>query len=149
MVLDVSKFPDLLAQEEQIPETQTIAPKLLPPDLLSHMGIPLGFVATNRLQVARRKSSVQSTLGALPSGLPQMAGGDSILAFLSRDFWVCTYALSEARPGRVKRHHFLPRDWLDMDMLERAVMCSDGTLLCPRNGEVAMIKNALKEEWLD
>jgi len=149
MVLDVSKFPDLLAQEEQIPETQTIAPKLLPPDLLSHMEIPLGFVATNRLQVARRKSSVQSTPGALTSGLPQMAGGDSILAFLSRDFWVCTYALSEARPGRVKRHHFLPRDWLDMDMLERAVMCSDGTLLCPRNGEVAMIKNALKEEWLD
>jgi WD40 repeat protein len=149
MALDVSNFPELLVQGEQTPETQTIAPIPLPPDLLSHMEIPLGFVATDTFQAARRKSSTQSALSAPLSGLPQMTGGDSTLAFLSHDFWVCTYTLSETRPGRVKRHHFLPRDWLDMDMLERAVMRSDGSLLCPRNGEVAMIKNALKEEWLN
>jgi len=104
---------------------EAIAPKLLPPDLLSHMEIPLGFVATDTLQAARRKSSVQSTPGALTSGLPQIAGSDSILAFLSRDFWVCTHALSEARPGRVKRHHFCPETgwtWTCRNVRSCAVM---------------------------
>jgi WD40 repeat protein/pimeloyl-ACP methyl ester carboxylesterase len=149
MLLNVAKLPKLLAQEESMTNTQTVASKPLPPDLLSQMEIPLGFVATDTIQAARRKSSVQSTSGDYAPGLPQMAGGDSILAFLSRDFWVCTYTLSETKPGRVKRHHFLPRDWLDMDMLELAIMRIDGTLLCPRNGELAIVKNSLKEEWLD
>jgi hypothetical protein len=34
-------------------------------------------------------------------------------------------------------------------MLELAIMRIDGTLLCPRNGELAIVKNSLKEEWLD
>jgi hypothetical protein len=44
----------------------------------------------------------------------------------------------------VKRHHFLRKDWLDMDMLDRAVMQSDGHFLRPRNGEVAIQNNVLK-----
>ena len=149
MLLNVASLPELPAHEPSGTISKAVVPRPLPPDLLSQMEIPLGFIATDTIQAARRKSSVQSASGGISAELPQMAGGDSVLAFLSHDFWVCSYAFSETRPSRVKRHHFLPRDWLDMDMLELAVMRSDGTLLCPKNGEVAIVRNALKEEWLD
>ena len=49
----------------------------------------------------------------------------------------------------VKRHFFLPRDWLNIECLELAIMTKDGTLFCPRNGEVAIIRDGLKEEWIE
>jgi|ERR1700722_2927677 hypothetical protein len=55
-----------------------------------------------------------------------VAFGNMILASPSRGIWACAYASSESSIDRVKRHHFLPRDWLDMDMLDRAVMRSGG-----------------------
>jgi hypothetical protein len=48
----------------------------------------------------------------------------------------------------VKRHFFLPRDWLNMECLELAIMTKEGALLCPRNGEVAAVRDGLKEEWI-
>ena len=57
--------------------------------------------------------------------------------------------LSETRLARVKRHFFLPRDWQNLDWLELAVMRPDGVLLCPRNGEVALVEEGLREEWLE
>lgn len=74
---------------------------------------------------------------------------DHVLAFLDHEFWVCTYTLSETRPGRVRRHFFLPRDRLNLTALELAVMRRDGVLLCPRNGEVALVENGLREEWVE
>ncbi len=135
------------AGEGRTVNTTTAVAKPLPSDLLSWIEMPLGFVATDPIQAARRKSSLRNTSGGVSPGLSPT--GESILAFLSRDFWVCTYTIGEGRAGRVKRHFFVPRDWLVMDMLELAVMRSDGTFLCPRNGEVAIVKNALKEEWID
>ena len=131
-----------------------VAATALPPDVHGHIRIPLGFVAADASLAARRKSSLQqqtSTTDPASSPpikvTPRMA--DQVLAFLNHDFWVCTYTLSEARPGRVKRHFFLPRDWLNLDWLELAVMRTDGVLLCPKNGEVALIDNGLREEWLE
>ena len=80
---------------------------------------------------------------------------EPVLAFLDRDYWVCTYALGDGgvdgrgRADKIRRHHFLPRDWINMEWLELAVMRPDGTLLCPRNGEVAIIANGLREECPD
>lgn len=128
----------------------------LPPDLQAHIAIPLGFLATDASLATRRKSSLQQTTTPDPaltvSPSPAMAtprATDHVLAFLDHGFWVCTYTLSETRPGRIKRHFFLPRDWLNLDWLELAVMRTDGVLLCPRNGEVALVENGLREEWLE
>ncbi len=128
----------------------------LPPDLQAHMSIPLGFVATDASSATRRKSFLPETTTPNPSDIvsppPTMATPrttDHVLAFLDHEFWVCSYTLSETRPGRVKRHFFLPRDWLNQDWLELAVMRRDGVLLCPRNGEVALVENGLREEWLE
>lgn len=132
----------------------TVPATALPPDLQSSIAIPLGFVAADVSSASRRKTSLQQTstpnLTRTTSSPPPTAtprATDHVLAFLDHAFWVCTYTLSESRPGRVKRHFFLPRDWLNMDWLELAVMRPDGVLLCPRNGEVALVENGLREEW--
>jgi hypothetical protein len=49
----------------------------------------------------------------------------------------------------VKRHFFLPRDWLNIECLELAIITKDGTLFCPRNGEVAIIRDGLEEERIE
>lgn len=132
----------------------TAAP--LPLDLQAHIAIPLGFLAADLSLAARRKSFVPQNTTSDPAGTtslpPKIASPratDHVLAFLDHKFWVCTYTLSETRPGRVKRHFFVPRDWLNLDWLELAVMRTDGVLLCPRNGEIALVENGLQEEWVD
>jgi WD40 repeat protein len=157
--------------------TMVVQPKVLPPDLISKLGLPLGFVIPDPIQSARRKSfastpsstdssrksflapqslnttnswrasSSSSFLGVADPALAPSS--EHVLAFLDHEYWVCTYALADGRQGRVKRHHFLPRDWINMDWLELAVMRPDGTLLCPRNGEVAVVANGLKEECME
>ncbi len=134
----------------------TVTATALPPDLQTHITIPLGFLAADASLATRRKSALQQSTTPDPTDTssppPVMATPrptDHVLAFLDHEFWVCTYTLSETRLGRVKRHFFLPRDWLNWDWLELAVMRTDGVLLCPRNGEVALVENGLREEWLD
>ena len=78
----------------------------------------------------------------------QTRSPEHLLAFLDQSFWVCTYLLSAGKVGRVKRHFFLPRDWQNSDWLELATMRSDGVLLCPRNGEIALVGQGLREEWV-
>ena len=153
-----------------------IQPKLLPHDLVSRLGLPLGFVVSDPIQSARRISFAMSPSSAdssrksfltlqsvnntsswrsssstfLNVGDPALTtGNEHVLAFLDHEYWVCTYVLADGRPGRVRRHHFLPRDWINMDWLQLAVMRPDGTLLCPRNGEVAIVAGGLKEECLE
>lgn len=136
----------------------------LPSDLQARIAIPLGFLAPDTSLATRTKLPLQhintappnpvSTPSPPPPPPPTMATTphvttDHVLAFLDLEFWVCTYTLSETRPGRVRRHFFLPRDWLNSTALELAVMRRDGVLLCPRNGEVALVENGLREEWLE
>jgi hypothetical protein len=157
-------------------KTMIIQPKVLPSDLVSCLGLPLGFVVSDPIQPVRRKSFASTPNSADPTrksfltpqslnvntnswrtssstfltvGDPALStGNEHVLAFLDHEYWVCTYVLADGRPGRVRRHHFLPRDWINMDWLELAVMRPDGTLLCPRNGEVAIVANGLKEECM-
>lgn len=129
------------------PSSTTITAAALPPDLQASISIPLGFLAADASLANRRKSSLQQNPTGTASATPHTT--DHILAFLDHTFWVCTYTLSETRPGRVKRHFFLPRDWQNVDLLELAVMRPDGVLQCPRNGEVALVENGLREEWLE
>lgn len=137
-----------IANMNSSPSTEVTA-MALPPELQTNLAIPLGFLTADALLGTRRKSSLQQTIISLPPVTASSRSAEHVLAFLDHSFWVCTYMLSETRLGRVKRHFFLPRDWQNLDWLELAVMRPDGTLLCPRNGEVALVENGLREEWLE
>ncbi|OAL28874.1 hypothetical protein AYO20_09354 [Fonsecaea nubica] len=108
--------------------TTPVTASPLPPDLQTHMAKPLGFLEADRN--SRRRSS------AMPLTSTAKATHHT-LAFLDHNFWVCTYTMHESNLGRVKRHFFLPRDWINLDWLDLAIMREDGVLLCPRNGEIA------------
>ncbi|KAL8909938.1 MAG: hypothetical protein Q9171_004759 [Xanthocarpia ochracea] len=52
-------------------------------------------------------------------------------------FWLCKWAM-EPVYSKHKRHFFLPKDWLSPTALRLIALDEQGTLLCPRNGEVAI-----------
>lgn len=140
-----------------------IAMRSLPFLLQERMLIPLGFVMPEAMDSGRRRSSAVvyvdhrrtsssslMTLKAVRSPSPHNTRADHILAFLDQDFWVCSWNLSaDADNARIKRHYFLPRDWLNSRWLDMAVVRPDGALLCPKNGEVAVVAHGLQTEWVD
>jgi hypothetical protein len=38
----------------------------------------------------------------------------------------------------------LPKDWLSPGMLDLCIINEQGTILCPKNGEVAIIRSGIK-----
>ncbi|TDZ29996.1 hypothetical protein C8035_v003752 [Colletotrichum spinosum] len=71
------------------------------------------------------------------------------LMFLDVERWICTWRLPHVSPAStpldpadVQRYYFLPGDWATADEVHRCVVMSDGTLLCPRNGDVAAVECA-------
>ncbi|EXJ92441.1 hypothetical protein A1O3_00992 [Capronia epimyces CBS 606.96] len=78
----------------------------------------------------------------LPLGI--LAG--ALLVFFDRDLWVCSISLSpRPDPGSFKRHYFVPRDWMSRENFEQCCMLDDGTLLCPREGDVVRVRSNLRE----
>ena len=74
--------------------------------------------------------------------------GNDRLVFLDDSFWVCSWRLRH--PGgssALLRHFFLPRDWVNAESLDLCRVMADGTFLCPRKGEVAIIRSDLGSDW--
>ncbi|KAI9841475.1 MAG: hypothetical protein M1830_007856, partial [Pleopsidium flavum] len=70
------------------------------------------------------------------------------LVFLDNESWICTFRLrSGDTASAIHRHFFLPRDWLNSESLELCSVMPDGTFLCPRNGEVAVIRSGVELDW--
>lgn len=113
-------------------ETSSLdAPRENPPPIISTTSIPAPIAAL-----------IEKPLTIL---------GEDLLVFLDRSFWVRSYRL-QPRPGAEHghdpaRHFFLPRDWMDAESLKLCQVMADGTLLCPRKGEVAVVKNDLGSGW--
>ncbi|KAL8804696.1 MAG: hypothetical protein Q9182_002388 [Xanthomendoza sp. 2 TL-2023] len=66
---------------------------------------------------------------------------DRIL-FLDVTFWVCTWELTGLVPA-MKRHFFLPRDWISPTSIQLVTYNEHGTVFCPRNGEVAIVRDGI------
>lgn len=65
------------------------------------------------------------------------------VVFIDHQFWLCTWAV-EPVYSKHKRHFFLPKDWLSPTALRLLVLNKQGTLMCPKNGEVAIVRSGLK-----
>ena len=90
---------------------------------------------------------------------------DGLLVFFDRQLWLCTTTLphptfpsddpgpaemvtQEFKPD-VKRHFFIPQDWVTEEGLRMCRVLEDGTVLCPSKGEVAILKGGLVEDsWV-
>ncbi|KAI9888850.1 MAG: hypothetical protein M1814_006200 [Vezdaea aestivalis] len=64
------------------------------------------------------------------------------VVFLDHQFWLCTWEM-EPVYSKHKRHFFLPKDWVSPTAVKLIALNKQGTLLCPRNGEVAVVRSRL------
>ena len=141
------------------PSCTTVHAEPLPTTLASRLNLPLGFIPATAM--ARRSRPHYEF-----PGTEDNTSEDRILVFLDHQYWVSTYDFGayqanttdtpnsdpEQHPysQQPKRHYVLPRDWLSIDCLSQAIVRKDGALLCPRNGEVAVVCDGLgEEEWVD
>lgn len=71
------------------------------------------------------------------------------LVFLDNDLWMCTFKLDTLHGSNtVNRHFFLPFDWASTEASAQCCLLEDGTLLFPRDGEVAVISSGLaRGDW--
>jgi len=114
-------------------ETRPIKPGALPPAVGDRIESLVGLVAPS----ARRGS---------------LAGTESgdVLVFLDKESWICSWSLDKSSTeATVKRHFFLPQDWLNCDYFRMSAISGDGTLFTPKNGDVAINYNGLREAWFD
>lgn len=78
--------------------------------------------------------------------------GEDLLVYVDKSFWICSWPMSlrtgigEQRSAPT-RHFFLPRDWVNAESLRLCRVLADGTVLCPRKGEVAVVRSGLGSEW--
>lgn len=140
-VLPTAAFQDSNTTTSTKNSSPLISPISIPEDISSTIEKPLGMLASEQL------------------------------VFLDKSFWVCSWRLPADQSGRtvistsprgsasgfgiesditssVQRHFFLPRDWVNAETLGLCELLGNGTILCPRKGEVAVIKSGLGgEEW--
>ena len=65
------------------------------------------------------------------------------VVFFNHQHWLCSWDL-EINGASHRKHLSLPQDWLNAETLNLTTLTPMGTLLCPRNGEVAIIKGGIK-----
>ncbi|KAK8009239.1 hypothetical protein PG991_011790, partial [Apiospora marii] len=118
-----------LAKDTGVTDIDTVP---LPITVLHRIEIPLGWVTEGEVMGTRRVHHDQHSL-----------------AFLDQDFWVCSWSLGDVNGSRIRKHFFLPRDWINMESLELSTITTGGTFFCPRNGDVAVVTGGLRESWVD
>ncbi|KAI0008496.1 hypothetical protein F4779DRAFT_449667 [Xylariaceae sp. FL0662B] len=70
------------------------------------------------------------------------------LVFLDQSFGVYTWHLrSSGGSAGIKRHFFIPRDWISDDNIALLQVTSSGSILCPRKGGITVIDSTIGSEW--
>lgn len=102
------------------------------------------LLPTSELDSNASEPMTRQSLTDLTKNIAQLVGSyQDRVVFLDHRCWLCTWEI-DSDPSKYKRHFFLPRDWLSPTTLQLAVLNSHGTFLCPKNGEVALVKNGVK-----
>ncbi|EPE26317.1 WD40 repeat-like protein [Glarea lozoyensis ATCC 20868] len=87
---------------------------------------------------------LDNTIQGLANEVSKLVGSyQSQVVFFDHQQWLCTWQIGTSVSGHQK-HFFLPKEWATSEALSLVVLSELGTLLCPRNGEVAIITNGLK-----
>ena len=125
LVFNTADIDLSLGNGDTKPRGKKLSYTLLPTDIASRIREPLAFISQKGL------------------------------VFLDVDRWVCTWRLASSAPerrevgrdlesgiGGIDQYYSLPGDWVTADEVHLCVIMADGTLLCPRNGEVAAVQCA-------
>jgi hypothetical protein len=130
-----------------------LKPFTLPEDVVSRVETPLSFISKDRLVFLDKDHWLCSW--KLPLHPPLTSRGPG-LSYSHHT--LITFSSSPPARGRtsssvgkesidrvnriseLKQHFFLPGDWIGPNCVALCTVMADGTVLCPRNGEVAIVK---------
>ena len=91
-----------------------------------------------------RRDRLRHDINALAPYMERLIGSFQDQAvFLDHQYWLCTWAV-DLPVSSYQKHFFLPSDWLNVDTLDLTLLNDHGTLLCPRNGEVAIVRSGIR-----
>jgi WD40 repeat protein len=115
----IFSLADIKPQQESLQYPISLSPSLVPPNITERIRTPLGFLSGERL------------------------------VFLDVDRWVCTWQSTRRRSSArhlsndaptISQHYFLPGDWINVSGNALCKILCDGTLLYPRNGNIATVQ---------
>ena len=106
-------------------------------------GLHLEFLSTSDLRVQHPHSLASDCMADLAAQIKRLIGTyQDRIVFLDHDYWLCTWSI-DAGLDDVKRHFFLPKDWLNHSSLRMAKMNAEGTFFCPKHGDVAIVRHGM------
>jgi hypothetical protein len=97
--------------------------------------LPFDATASDRQSLAQHHKSLVTT---------SIKRDGDLIAFIDQDYWICTCPVADTTGSELKKHFFLPRDWINKECLELATVTRDGVFLCPKNGEVGIVKGGFR-----
>ncbi|KAL8911682.1 MAG: hypothetical protein Q9172_007630 [Xanthocarpia lactea] len=110
----------------------------------SSSGLHLELLSTSDLGRRHPHTLASNCMADLAGRVKRLIGTyQDTIVFLDYDFWICTWRI-ESVVLDVKRHFFLPRDWLNSETLQMAILNGQGTFFCPKYGDVAIVRNGLR-----
>ncbi|KAL8823269.1 MAG: hypothetical protein Q9191_006015 [Dirinaria sp. TL-2023a] len=111
----------------------------------SSSALHLEILPTSSLGTQKHPSRLSSECMADLAGQVKRLIGtyrDSMV-FLDHEYWLCTWKI-DADVHDVKRHFFLPKDWLNTATLQMATLNEHGTFFCPKYGDVAVVRHGIR-----
>ena len=124
---------------ETLPDTGHISSR-------STTGLHLEILSTSELHTERLHphNFISECVADLEGQVKRLVGTykDRIM-FLDQDYWICTWRI-EAGLEDVRRHFFLPKDWLNPSTLQIAIVNNQGTFLCPKHGDVGVVRGGMR-----
>ena len=111
--------------------------------IYSSGALHLGLLSTLNLQTQPTDSNMSECLSDLAGQVRRLLGTyENRIVFLNQDSWLCSWKIDTGLDD-VQNHFFLPKDWLNRNALQIATLNAQGTLFCPKYGNVAIVRHGL------
>lgn len=106
-------------------------------------GLHLEFLSIMDLVVYHPHALESECMADLAGQVQRLIGTfEDTVVFLDQDYWLSSWKINTG-VNEVKRHFFLPKDWLNASTLHMAALNSQGTFFCPKHGDVAIVRNGM------
>ncbi|KAI9690720.1 MAG: hypothetical protein M1820_009872 [Bogoriella megaspora] len=110
---------------------------------LSHHGLHLESFQLSQLD-SPLETVTQDCIPNFASRVKRLFGAfQGKVVFLDHDYWLCTWDAELGADG-IRRHFFLPKNWVNANCLQMALVNDHGSFLCPRYGYVAVVRNGIR-----
>lgn len=134
-------------------ETRKLRPRYALLDISNMRGEDLSATNVQEISIPSEiASQIERPLNILKTGAPITDSAPYYLVFLDRTLWLCSCPIDSdlgLTDAKIKRHFFLPRDWVTTDSIRLLHLDKNGTIICPRRGNLVVIESSLTLSMLE